>query len=92
MLEFNDLIGWAAALCVLLTFASSNMLTLRLFAISSNLLFIAYAGAIGLTPILILHALLLPINFAQLAMIIRRHRTVRRLTPHKVLAGPAAGE
>lgn len=57
-----DAIGFLAAGLVLLTFSMKTLLTLRLVAIASNLAFIAYAAAVGLTPILTLHLLLLPLN------------------------------
>lgn len=64
-----DLIGGAAAACVLATFCMQSMKGLRGFAIASNLLFIVYAAGVGLLPILILHAILLPVNCWSLAIL-----------------------
>ena len=57
-----DIVGGLAALCVLATFCMRSMLALRGFAIASNLLFIFYGLKANLLPIVILHAVLLPIN------------------------------
>lgn len=57
-----DVIGAAAALCVLATFCMQSMLGLRAFAMASNILFIAYGTQARLLPIVLLHAVLLPIN------------------------------
>jgi hypothetical protein len=57
-----DVIGLAAATCVLATFCMQSMIALRFSAIASNVLFIIYAAGSHLLPILLLHAILLPIN------------------------------
>jgi hypothetical protein len=62
----TDLIGYAAAVLVLAAFCMRRMVTLRLVAIASNLVFIAYALRAGLEPVLLLHALLLPMNALRL--------------------------
>jgi hypothetical protein len=58
----SDLLGYSAAALMLVTFLSQSMTTLRVIAIASNLLFIAYALAATLPPVLLLHGLLLPLN------------------------------
>jgi hypothetical protein len=55
-------IGYLASTLVLATFCMRHMLALRVVAIASNLAFIGYAALTGLHPVLLLHALLLPIN------------------------------
>ena len=55
-------IGYLAASLVLATFCMKSMDALRLAAIASNMAFIAYGYFGHLTPVLLLHALLLPIN------------------------------
>lgn len=57
-----DLVGLLAATCVLATFCMQSMLALRAFAIISNVLFIVYGAGAQLVPIVLLHAILLPIN------------------------------
>ncbi|MBE0612873.1 MAG: cyclic nucleotide-binding domain-containing protein [Burkholderiales bacterium] len=61
-----DYIGWGAGALVLATFYLKTMIPLRSVAIASNVAFIAYGTLAGLTPILVLHALLLPINILRL--------------------------
>jgi len=61
-----DALGFLAAGIVFLTFCMKTMLMLRVIAIASNIAFIAYALAAGLTPILVLHGALLPMNVARL--------------------------
>lgn len=58
----TELLGYAAAGLVLATFSVRSITALRSVAIASNLMFIAYAAAEGLPPVLALHALLLPLN------------------------------
>ena len=60
--DLPDLLGFAAAGLVLLTFYVRSGAAMRAAAIASNLLFITYASAQGLLPVLVLHALLLPLN------------------------------
>lgn len=57
-----ELIGLSAAACVLATFCMQSMVALRAFAIASNVLFICYGATANLLPIILLHAILLPIN------------------------------
>ena len=81
--DLPDLLGFAAAGLVLLTFYVRSGSAMRAVAITSNLLFIAYAGTQGLLPVLVLHALLLPLNvwrLCELATAVRRgkHSVERR--------------
>lgn len=57
-----ELLGYAASFAVLATFLMRTMRPLRLVAILSNLLFIAYGCVEHLEPIFLLHLALLPIN------------------------------
>jgi hypothetical protein len=57
-----DAIGSLAAGLVLATFCMRSMSKLRLTALASNLAFIAYGYLDNLMPVLVLHALLLPVN------------------------------
>lgn len=62
----TDTLGYLAAFLVFLTFGMTRMVTLRIIAIASNVAFILYAVTAGLTPILVLHGLLLPLNIIRL--------------------------
>ena len=63
----TELLGYLASLLVLATFSMPGMVSLRVLAIASNLAFIGYAVLAGLHPVLVLHALLLPMNVWRLA-------------------------
>src|SRR5215472_4635269 len=66
-------IGYLAASLVLATFCMKSMDALRLAAIASNMAFIAYGYFGHFPPVLLLHALLLPINI---------YRLVEPVSPH----------
>lgn len=83
-----ELLGWAAALAVLLAFWSRDGAWLRRFAIASNVLFIAYGLLLGALPVLVLHALLLPLNCVRLEEIQQR----RRPAPDLALRGAVLRE
>ena len=67
----EELVGYLASILVFATFYVRTMLPLRMIAIGSNLAFITYAYLEHLLPILILHALLLPINVMRLHEIVK---------------------
>ena len=73
----TNLLGYVAAFAVFATFMLKEMLTLRLMAITSNFLFVGYALLAGLEPILVLHAMLIPVNAMRLAQVIRDRRRRR---------------
>ena len=70
-IKMVDAIGYLAASLVLATFSMQSMSSLRLVGLASNLAFIAYGYLGNLTPVLVLHALLLPVNACRLAQLLR---------------------
>ena len=54
--------GYLASALVLATFWMTRMVPLRIVAICSNIAFFTYGMALGLAPVAILHAVLLPVN------------------------------
>src|SRR6267142_6305779 len=72
-LSVIDGIGFVAAALVLATFCMLSMTALRWVALASNLAFIAYAYLENLAPVLLLHALLLPVNACRLAQLCNAH-------------------
>src|SRR5262245_21480897 len=68
----TDAIGFVAAALVLATFCMGSMRSLRWVALASNLAFIAYGYLGNLAPVLLLHALLLPVNTWRLMELRRR--------------------
>jgi len=65
-MDLGELFGYLASLLVFIAFYMRRMLPLRIVAIASNLAFISYAWIDGLTPILLLHGALLPLNVLRL--------------------------
>ena len=91
----TDLLGYAASAMVLATFCMSSMLSLRLVAIGSNVLFILFGFAAHIHPVLLLHVVLLPVNVARLIQIrgrIDAYRALRRMraksTSNGLVIGP----
>lgn len=77
-----DALGYLAASLVFLTFLMKTMVTLRIIAIASNVAFILYAMSAGLTPILVLHGLLLPLNLVRLWQLYSFVRVARAAEEH----------
>jgi len=75
-----EALGFLASTLVLVTFGMRTMVPMRLAAISSNLAFIAYALTLGLTPIWVLHGILLPLNIYRL-LECRQPRRLERTAP-----------
>ena len=73
----HELIGYVASLLVLMTFCMSGMVPLRAVAIASNVAFLGYAALAGISPVLVLHALLLPMNIYRLVEAVRERRRDR---------------
>lgn len=61
-----DLLGYAASCAVLATFLMRTMVALRVAAIVSNVLFVAFGYMQSIHPILFLHLALLPVNIWRL--------------------------
>jgi hypothetical protein len=74
-----EAIGFLAGIATVAAFSCRNMLWLRLVAISANGLFITYAVLLGLTPILILHCVLLPLNVLRLVALVGKQQGRVRL-------------
>ena len=65
-MSWIDYVGFLAALTVLATFCMDTIMPLRGLAIASNVLFILYGVAGQLYPVLLLHAVLLPVNIVKI--------------------------
>jgi len=57
-----DAVGYVASGLVFAAFCMKDIIPLRLVAIFSNVAFLTYGLGMGLTPVWLLHAILLPIN------------------------------
>jgi hypothetical protein len=61
-----DLLGFAAAAAVLAGFCMNSIRHLRMAALASNALFVAYGLLAHIYPVVILHVILMPINLQKL--------------------------
>ena len=75
----TDLLGLLAGAFVLASFSMRSMFWLGTFAIMSNVCFITYGVLMNLSPIGLLHALLLPMN-CRYWVVCLRCRTARNNT------------
>jgi CRP/FNR family transcriptional regulator, cyclic AMP receptor protein len=80
-----NLLGYAASATVLATFCMSTMIPLRVMALVSNVFFMAYGYVDHLYPVLLLHAVLLPVNAYRLVQFYRLIREMRE-TPRQDLS------
>ena len=62
----SDAIGYLASALVLTAFCMKEMIPLRVVGVCSNIAFLIYGVALGLAPVWVLHAVLLPINCLRL--------------------------
>ena len=70
-MPWTDVLGYTASAAVLATFCTTTMRSLRILALVSNVLFIFYGYFDSLYPVLVLHAVLLPMNLLRLIQIRR---------------------
>ena len=75
--HWTELAGYTASVLVFLAFYMQTMIPLRIVGIASNLAFITYAVGAQLYPVLILHAILLPLNSLRLLQMRALIRKVR---------------
>ena len=75
-----ELIGYAAAACVFVTFYMKTMVPLRIAGIVSNVLFIAYGYDLLAYPVLILHLVLLPLNIIRLRQMLNLIQQIEAAT------------
>jgi CRP/FNR family transcriptional regulator, cyclic AMP receptor protein len=97
-----DVLGYAASAAVLTTFCMSTMIPLRIVALGSNVLFMAYGYVDHLYPVLVLHAILFPVNALRLLQFQRlvhdmreAHREdlpIQALLPYMKRRNAVAGE
>ncbi len=84
-MSWVNLLGYAASGAVLATFCMNTMIPLRILALASNVLFMAYGYFDHLYPVLLLHALLFPVNTFRLVQFQRLVRDMRK-TPREDLS------
>jgi hypothetical protein len=69
-----DTAGYLASSLVITAFCMKDILRLRLAASVSNVAFLVYGLALGLAPVWLLHAILLPVNLWRLWQYSSRNR------------------
>lgn len=72
-----EIIGYLACGLVFLTFCMKGMLQLRVIAVASNIVFLAYAAVAELVPIFVLHATLLPLNIVRTVQKFKERKSIR---------------
>ena len=75
-MSWVDVLGYAASAAVLATFCMNTMIPLRILALGSNVLFMGYGYADHLYPVLVLHAILFPVNAVRLIQFQRLVRDI----------------
>jgi CRP/FNR family transcriptional regulator, cyclic AMP receptor protein len=76
--QWIEVAGYIASALVFLSFYMQTMIPLRVIAILSNVAFIVYGFGEHLYPVLILHGLLLPLNWFRLMQMLALIRKVRQ--------------
>jgi CRP/FNR family cyclic AMP-dependent transcriptional regulator len=71
-----ELVGYAAAFLVLISFYMKTMIPLRYVAIASNAAYIIFGYSMGLHSMILLHAVLLPLNTSRLVQMKKLIRAV----------------
>ena len=66
-----DLVGYLAAGLVIAAFCMKDIMHLRIVGVASNVAFLTYGVAFGLTPVWLLHLVLLPVNLGRLWQVSR---------------------
>jgi hypothetical protein len=65
-MSWVDGLGFCASLAVLASFCMTTIVSLRLLALTSNVLFSTYGLIAHIYPVVFLHLMLLPINLVKL--------------------------
>lgn len=58
--------GYVASGLVVMAFCMKDVMYLRMVALASNVAFLIYGLGLGLVPVWVLHAILLPVNVCRL--------------------------
>lgn len=90
LLAHADWLGWLAAALMVATFGCREARCMRPLAVATNLAFIGYGLTAALAPVLVLHALLLPINLWRWWECTRLRQGIPSLSPGSAQAGTEA--
>jgi CRP/FNR family transcriptional regulator, cyclic AMP receptor protein len=83
-MSWVEINGYAASAAVLATFLMSTMIPLRSAALVSNVLFMSYGYFDNLLPVLILHAVLFPVNLRRLIQCRRLVDDIRKAQSEEI--------
>jgi hypothetical protein len=75
---FWQIVGYAASVLMFSTFYMRTMIPLRVTAMAANVFMIVYASATGVYPLLILHAVSLPLNGWRFWQVTQLLKSVRK--------------
>lgn len=75
-----EAIGWLASAITIATYAMNTMISLRVLALASSVLFVAYAFMLQLWPLMVMEAVLLPINCFRLWQIVALRNRLSTMT------------
>lgn len=78
-MDYLEILGYAASGAVFITFWMKTMIPLRVIGICSNVLFFLYGLNGGLTPIVMLHGLLFPLNILRLYQAVRLRNRIHEI-------------
>ena len=74
-MSWVDGLGFCASFAVLASFCMTTIVSLRLLALTSNVLFSTYGLIAHIYPVVFLHLMLLPINLVKLCRLRWQKRT-----------------
>ena len=77
-ISIAQVLGYSAAVLVLISFWMKTMIPLRLVGIASNIVFIIYGYVGAVYPPLVLHLVLLPLNVARMREMVLLTRQVEQ--------------
>jgi len=77
-MSIPEVLGYLATAFNIAAYSMRTMIPLRVLAITSNCVFIVYGATAGIYPILILHAILLPLNGYRLVEMFRLVKSIER--------------
>ncbi len=89
-----DATGFLASSLVVIAFCMKDIVALRFVALTSNVAFLIYEIGLGLLPVWLLHAALLPINALHLGQAVWYDRLAQRAPSESIIgcANPALRE
>ena len=91
-MSWVEALGYAASVTVIATFCMSTMIPLRIAALVSNVLFFSYGVIDHLYPVLILHAVLFPVNLLRLVQFHQEDLPIQSLLPYMTKRCLSTGE